>query len=281
MKYILFISGTEGFITLKQLGALSVVKSAVLPYGVENKEIVHYLEINNIPFTYRKQKLPIELGGEPFVLLSSAFPYRILQEEIRAAESAVNIHAAKLPEYRGRHGNVWALINGEDVLEVTAHRITEKFDAGEVLISKKIEINDDMRLSTIQELIFNGLQEILIHLVDGDFKQFTESSDNSHNIYWRMRSAEDSKICWNQAAKSIFYFVRALDRPGIRANSSYQGEEYTFKHVLPSTIENDYLPGTVFSKAHDLYIATANSTCVKVIEYEYSKEELQPGMVLH
>ena len=67
-----------------------------------------------------------------FDLLINCFTnYRF--RELHHRYPTVNVHLAPLPRYRGRHPLRWALINGESEYGASIHRMTDDFDAGEIL----------------------------------------------------------------------------------------------------------------------------------------------------
>src|SRR5262249_36770165 len=67
----------------------------------------------------------------PDLLLSIAYD-QILARVARdgARLGAVNIHAGKLPAYRGRNVLNWVLINGEQEIGITAHFMDDGIDTG-------------------------------------------------------------------------------------------------------------------------------------------------------
>ncbi len=54
----------------------------------------------------------------------------------------LNIHASKLPEYRGMNNVEWALFENKDIY-VTIHKISRGIDEGDILYQEKIEINSN------------------------------------------------------------------------------------------------------------------------------------------
>lgn len=61
------------------------------------------------------------------------------------ANGCLNVHPSLLPKYRGPHPLYWALANREHVTGVTVHEVTERIDAGPVILQRpvRIEPRDD------------------------------------------------------------------------------------------------------------------------------------------
>ena len=53
----------------------------------------------------------------------------------------VNIHAGLLPKYRGPASNFWVLYNGEAKTGVTFHYLTQKVDAGSIILRRELAIS--------------------------------------------------------------------------------------------------------------------------------------------
>jgi Methionyl-tRNA formyltransferase len=58
----------------------------------------------------------------------------------------LNLHCGKLPEYRGRAPISRTIMNGDESLIISVHRIDDGVDSGDLLIEKKlrIELTDDV-----------------------------------------------------------------------------------------------------------------------------------------
>jgi len=71
----------------------------------------------------------------PDVLVSVACPY-ILKEAILkiAAKSAVNIHHAPLPRFKGMMPTFWQMFHGEKSVGLTIHHMVAAIDGGEALL---------------------------------------------------------------------------------------------------------------------------------------------------
>lgn len=70
-----------------------------------------------------------------------------------------NIHPSILPRYRGHNPYFWVIANGETETGVTVHRLTDEFDAGEILMQQKVSIDPEETLGGLwSKLGFLGAQ---------------------------------------------------------------------------------------------------------------------------
>ncbi len=75
----------------------------------------------------------------------------ILKEQALSLTDVVflNIHASKLPQYRGMNNVEWALLEGNDVY-VTIHKISRRMDEGDILYQEKIDL-PEKKLTSIED----------------------------------------------------------------------------------------------------------------------------------
>jgi methionyl-tRNA formyltransferase len=98
------------------------------------KKIATYEE-----FTWDQAKKIITESRSDLLLVATF--HRIIPNEIISLfPLSVNIHPSLLPKYRGATPIAWAIFNKETETGVTAHLLTEKLDAGDILLQKTIPI---------------------------------------------------------------------------------------------------------------------------------------------
>jgi folate-dependent phosphoribosylglycinamide formyltransferase PurN len=117
----------------------------------ENSQIDNFL--NTVSFIKTRginEKSTIEtIKGLGAVIISCNSG--ILRKDVLALSNAVflNIHAAKLPQYRGMSNVEWALFENNDIY-VTVHKISRGIDEGDILYQEKIE-TENVNLKTIND----------------------------------------------------------------------------------------------------------------------------------
>lgn len=63
----------------------------------------------------------------------------------------LNVHASLLPRYRGAAPINWAIINGEKETGISIIKMNERMDAGDILLQKKLAIEQDDTAQTLEE----------------------------------------------------------------------------------------------------------------------------------
>ncbi len=86
----------------------------------------------------------------PEILISIASPQIFRQDVIRSAGHTLNIHAALLPNNRGMMPSFWVMAKGETETGVSVHYVDENIDTGNLVIQRRIAVEPDDTLHTLQ-----------------------------------------------------------------------------------------------------------------------------------
>ena len=77
---------------------------------------------------------------KPDLIIACSF-HRLIPKQITDLAPAVNIHPGLLPQRGGGTPNRWAIYKGDEYTGVSAHLMTNEFDAGDLIWQKKLGIN--------------------------------------------------------------------------------------------------------------------------------------------
>lgn len=167
--------------------------------------------INDPFFVDRVQQWNIDL------IVLSGYAHVLGRDLLKVPKNGViNLHAGKIPFYRGGSPLNWVIINGETEGWLTIHYCTEKIDAGPILAEQRFTIDPEETIKEIHEKSLRMFPEMLIKVVDQIEKgtQKTITPDLSQGTYYRSRNPKDGKIDWERmTAKNVYDFIRALTHP--------------------------------------------------------------------
>lgn len=124
---------------------------------------------------------------KPDLLISVSCPQRIRKAILSIPTScAINIHASLLPQYAGIAPNVWVLANGETLTGTTVHVMQEKFDTGNIIIQKSLEISKNETAFSLflrlTELGSDALAEAVANIVQVT-ASFTLQGTSKHSYF--------------------------------------------------------------------------------------------------
>ena len=182
----------------------------------------------------------------------------------------INLHAGKLPNYRGSSPMNWALINGEKSFSLSIIKIDSGIDTGPVLLERtfNISINDTIRdLHCIADRNFPLMLSCILKKINNKTYGLM-NQDHKHASYYPLRFPEDGLILWDlYTAKQIHNRIRALTEPYPCAFTYYKQKRVRL--ILSKLSDYDYFgePGRVYkiSPKHGLLVC-ASDKCLWISE---------------
>ena len=249
-------------------------------YDNPDPVLKHACKINGIQFLVHSninsgEFLETAASYKCDMLVSMSFNQIFKKEIINLTEKkAINCHAGRLPFYRGRNVLNWVLINDEPDFGVTVHYIDEGIDTGDIILQQRYEISDDDDYKTLLERSFDYCADTLYRSIkliqSGEAKSVSQKSIHPVGFYCSRRRVGDERLDWNQSARDIFNFVRAITDPGPRARTVINDAEVSIKRVELIRDAPVYkgTPGSILSKVHDGYLVKTRDSFIKVTHWD-------------
>lgn len=189
-------------------------------------------------------------------IITAAFGQFLPERLLKHFDFAVNVHASLLPKYRGGAPIHYALINGDQEAGVTLMEMVKEMDAGDMIASRAIAIEEDDNVGSLfEKLALVGrdlLLEALPAYLAGELKPQPQNPDQvtfSPNI-----QPEEERIDWTKTNRQIFNQVRGMN-PWPVAHALLDGQRFKIYEVEP--VEGSGQPGQILEKTKkDLIIAT-------------------------
>lgn len=128
-------------------------------------------------------------------------------------KGTINLHTSLLPEYRGAAPINWVLINGENKTGVTTFFINEKIDQGDIILQKKINLDQNITAGQLHNLMINDGIEIVnktINLIDENDVQLIYQSKKDEFKAAPKLNKELQKINWQKSIIEIHNKIRGL-----------------------------------------------------------------------
>jgi len=173
----------------------------------------------------------------------------------------LNVHDSLLPAYAGFSPLIWALINGEIEVGVTAHLMNAELDAGDIVLQRSVPVGPtdtttDLFHKTIA-LIGPIITDALALIASG--RTDWAKQDRSKASFFHKRSVEDSRIDWTWPAEDIERLVRAQSDPYPNAFTFYRGERIRILRASVSQARYGGTPGRVFIREGDGVVIVAGA----------------------
>ena len=165
------------------------------------------------------------------------FPKKVIEHE---NFKGINYHNALLPYHRGMNAEAWAIYYMDSVTGITWHRIRPAIDEGEILIQKKITLDENMTslklLKKQSDLAYEAFLEIIPQLLSDDKISSINQKNIENSVMHRIKDVPNHGFLntkWNFRKMSAF--LRAMDygilntltKPHIRLHSCvYEWDRY-------------------------------------------------------
>ena len=149
---------------------------------------------------------------EPDLIISAGYVKKIPTTILNIPRiGSFNFHPSLLPAYAGGNPWFWVIAKGEKYTGVTIHVMNSVYDAGDIVIQKRIRIIDG---ATEQNLIY-ATTVASINLIPNfiqlckENKLVMRSQTLSKRSYFRKVTDLDKKINWNDNAENIKNLIQA------------------------------------------------------------------------
>jgi len=219
LKIVLFAltgMGNEVFRSLCRLGhmpALVVTRreAGTYPYYDETQLVDEVIALGgNVSFDAEGE---IEAERSfPDIIISATYHRLIPSAVISSAGCAFNMHPSLLPKYSGRNPFFWVLRQGEKTTGVTVHRLTSKFDEGDIVLQQKTDICINETQGTLRLKLAKIAGDLTNQLIDAHTQKCIQSQHVFNAITAPSRQITDSDRALNLCStfSDLSRHIRAL-----------------------------------------------------------------------
>lgn len=160
----------------------------------------------------------------------------------------LNLHDSLLPKFTGFSPVIWAMISGATEVGLTAHRMDDDLDTGDIVVQRAVPIGPSDTGTGLVRAVIDLIPEVLLESLDliecGAATWTPQNLDD--RTFFHKRSARDSIIDWRWSATELDRFVRALSDPYPNAVTYYRGQRIRVLQASVSRFRYGGTPGRVF-----------------------------------
>ncbi|MBP8781313.1 MAG: methionyl-tRNA formyltransferase [Paludibacteraceae bacterium] len=154
------------------------------------------------------------LNADLFIVVA----FRMLPEVVwnMPRMGTFNLHASLLPQYRGAAPINWALIRGEKETGVTSFFLTHEIDTGDILLQRKIAIDDTDNAGSLHDKLMQlgaeTVVETVAYILSGNTSKTPQNElMNGQQIHLAPKIFKETcRINWSLSCEEIKNFVRGL-----------------------------------------------------------------------
>ena len=232
---VIYLNGERGLATLEGIVAEGHgVARAVVPANLEGSDFAEragtagavveaVADVNDPEFVSALSALKPQLGL--IAGYSTIFKAPLIETPARGT---INLHAGRLPQYRGGSPLHWQIINGEKTAGISVTRIDEGIDTGPVLAKAEFPIEATDTIADLHDKANRLFPELVLDVLrsmdDGTLTETPQDEAEAH--YWHQRKPADGRIDWRRmTARQVHDLVRAVTRPYPGAFTEWDGKQ--------------------------------------------------------
>jgi methionyl-tRNA formyltransferase len=162
---------------------------------------------------------------------------------------SINVHASLLPELRGAAPINWAIARGHERTGITIMRMSERMDAGPILMQVAEPIGPDETASELTARLSEIGAEVLVEalaLLDASEVDAIEQDDALATFAPRI-TRDDARVVWSESATGVSRRIRAMDAIPGAWTTFVGGDLKLFRPRPDDAFEHDQPPGTVLA----------------------------------
>ena len=223
------------------------------------------------PYTLKDDKIFLEYKKlNPDIVIVVAYGLILPERFLRVPKfGCINGHASLLPRWRGAAPIQRAIEAGDNKTGSCIMIMEKEMDTGPIILSKKINIDDDDTSKLLHEKLSQLTAEMLIKTIEnyknGKISPVKQSLKGI--TYANKINKNESKVNWYLSAKEISNKIRAFNPyPGTFTN----GPNGLIKIVRANAIDkkHNFEPGTVVDTNKKITIACGKQSMLEIKELQ-------------
>lgn len=258
-------SGNLGLSTLIQIASKFEIGFVLTDRGSD--KIIDFCKLKDIPIFKGNPR-----NGKAYdfirkievdIIASINYLFLIKKDIIQHSNKLTfNIHGSLLPKYRGRTPHVWAIINNEKNTGISAHKIDEGCDTGDVISQIDVRIDEfdtgKSILEKFKEQYFNIVLEVVNKCEENNLS--CKRQNEKFATHFGKRTPEDGEINWDWQKERIKNWVRAQSYPYPGAFSFFNNVKIIIDEVKFSSLgyNNEMENGIILENSPNIVIKTPN-----------------------
>ncbi|RAP34030.1 formyl transferase [Candidatus Marinamargulisbacteria bacterium SCGC AG-410-N11] len=186
----------------------------------------------------------------------------------------IGYHPAALPQNRGRHPLIWALVLGLKETASTFFFMDQGADSGDILSQEKIHIiysdNADSLYEKVTQTALNQITYFLPKLKNKTFDRIPQNHSKSN--YWRKRGMRDGQIDFRMHSDIIYNLVRGLTTPYVGAHIVLLNKEIKIWKVKEvKNNKKNIEPGKVLdvNSKNNTFIVKSGTHSIEILKHEF------------
>lgn len=191
------------------------------------------------------------------LLISAAYDYKIPTPE-NCTMKFINVHLSLLPEGRGPCPLQWILFKYPQFAGITFHVMTKKFDSGDIVLQRQIEISDSEDMNSLVGKTSLLLEKLTKELLSNIYSLWKNKRPmEGTGSYWKMPSEEERSIQWTRGIVHAQRLFRAFGSYTLFDDTEKNCKE-RIRELSVWEATHDYEPGAIVTLSTSRIVIAAS-----------------------
>lgn len=197
---------------------------------------------------------------------------QIIKDELLKTykDRIINIHSSLLPKYRGPAPMQWTILNRDKVAGVTSMLIEKSMDTGDILDTRKIQIDEDTDIETLHDELTKISGELIVNTISNYEYLYNNrrEQDETKASYSKKIDKEMGHLDFNEYAENIKAKILAF-ASWPQTYVLYKGKKLKIHKI--STIEryNNYENGYIIKSDFNGIYVNCIDKCILIEEIQF------------
>ena len=196
------------------------------------------------------------------------------------ANGSINLHPSLLPKYRGSSPIQWALVNGDTATGVTILYVSQKMDAGDILLQREVPIRPEDNAITLEPILAQAGAALMMEAVE-QIRAGTvnaQPQDEAAAIEVRKLVKEDGRLDWTLPASVLNNRIRAfIAWPGCFCQAPVRSGMQRLK-VLEARVESGSgEPGVVLDVSDEGPMVATGDGALRLLSVQPAGKNIMDG----
>ena len=261
IKITFFTNNLRGIYCLKYLKIKKIqIKNIIISKKNLNPKVIDFLNKNKIKFTTiknLKSKKILQILNKTDLGLVCGFPHIFKEFQFNIPRyGLINLHAGKLPNYRGGSPLNWQIINDEKYFGISVIKIDKGIDTGDIIFEKKFKFLNKYKIEDLHRIANYFFPKLLYNsifkLISG--KKLKKQNEKKAK-YYKQRKPEDSLINPSDTSyKKLTLLLRALSNSYPKPYILYGGKKVFIKKIKISKLKLDFKNTNILISSNKLFL---------------------------
>lgn len=185
----------------------------------------------------------------------------------------VGFHPTALPQNRGRHPLIWALVLGLKQSASTFFIMDEGTDSGAILSQQTFPIdyhdNAQSLYDKVTKIALSQIESFLPKLQTKTYQLFPQEDSLANS--WRKRTQFDGIIDFRMGSYAIYNLVRALSKPYSGASLRYKDKLISVFKVEEIKVDLPHIEyGKVLKVNQNEVVVKCYDNAIKIVEHNFT-----------